>query len=284
MRDPHSDIAAATAIEIRPYNSTGGVEDTIVLTVDAQSIQEKLELFAPGAIAAAAIEDQRTAAAALLSTVTIQDAAAITRIAEEFRTLHAQYPDTRGLAHPNGFRDVTGPGRLEFLKFGREAAMALGHAGNDGWQYWLDIVDGYLLQDDRDEECMGKWQAASSAGAPERGAVNGEMFVVDQLFRASALCGVWLLTTAPREQPGSSDGLTPASMTNRASARKGYRPEVREWMQHKQIGTIEKAAKRLAVSTSTLKSIMSNKGAIRYGRERLQNVLQQIQREMQSSR
>jgi len=58
--------------------------------------------------------------------------------------------------------------------------------------------------------------------------------------------------------------------------RKGYRSEIREWMQQKRITSVEKAAKRLAVSDSTLKSIMSDKGTIRYSAETLARILKEI--------
>ena len=56
-------------------------------------------------------------------------------------------------------------------------------------------------------------------------------------------------------------------------SRKGYRAQVRAWMQRKQIRTVALAAKRLGVSESVLKSIMSSKGTPRYGQEKLQQVL-----------
>jgi len=56
-------------------------------------------------------------------------------------------------------------------------------------------------------------------------------------------------------------------------SRKGYRAEVRAWMQRKQIKTVALAARRLGVSESVLKSIMSSRGTPRYGQERLQHVL-----------
>jgi len=72
---------------------------------------------------------------------------------------------------------------------------------------------------------------------------------------------------------------TSASQTTfapQAESRKGYRAEVRAWMKHEGIRSVEKAAKRLAVSGSTLKSIMSNKGDVRYSHATLTAILKKI--------
>jgi hypothetical protein len=59
--------------------------------------------------------------------------------------------------------------------------------------------------------------------------------------------------------------------------RKGYRTEVRAWMKRNGIKTIPEAGKVLAISDSTLKSIMSDEGNARYGEDTLKRVLGQIQ-------
>jgi hypothetical protein len=60
------------------------------------------------------------------------------------------------------------------------------------------------------------------------------------------------------------------------SDRRGYRTEVMTWMKAEEIDTIPEAAKRLAISETTLKSIMSNKGEVRYGKDTLDRVLKII--------
>jgi hypothetical protein len=59
-------------------------------------------------------------------------------------------------------------------------------------------------------------------------------------------------------------------------ARRGYRKEVRVWMQKNEIDSVKVAAHRLGVSDSVLKSIMATKGKVRYGHGTLQSVLEQI--------
>jgi len=56
--------------------------------------------------------------------------------------------------------------------------------------------------------------------------------------------------------------------------RQGYREAVKAWMKANE--TVEEAARRLGVSKSTLKSIMSAKGKARYGADTIERVLSHI--------
>ena len=58
--------------------------------------------------------------------------------------------------------------------------------------------------------------------------------------------------------------------------RKGYRAEIKAWMVAEGLDGIPAAAKRLGVSETTLKSIMSTKGERRYGEDTLERVLKTI--------
>lgn len=85
-----------------------------------------------------------------------------------------------------------------------------------------------------------------------------------ELFRAETR--EWearlLESTGPEAPAGESPGR-----------RRGYRAEVRQWMEREGIETISQAAKRLAVSESTLKSIMSDRGECRYSQQTLNRIL-----------
>ena len=59
-----------------------------------------------------------------------------------------------------------------------------------------------------------------------------------------------------------------------SAPRRGFRDHIRAWMQRKELLTVEQAAKALGVSESTLKSIMSDKGDVRYGQDTLKRVLE----------
>jgi hypothetical protein len=63
---------------------------------------------------------------------------------------------------------------------------------------------------------------------------------------------------------------------NSPATRKGYRAEVFAWMKRKNINTVDLAAKRLAVSESTLKSIMSSREIVRYSSATLKRILDEL--------
>jgi hypothetical protein len=68
----------------------------------------------------------------------------------------------------------------------------------------------------------------------------------------------------------------PVDATGDSTPRRGYRAEVRRWMESKELRTIPEAAKQLGISADTLKSIMTSKGKRRYGGSTLRRVLKNI--------
>ncbi len=83
---------------------------------------------------------------------------------------------------------------------------------------------------------------------------------------------------AAQRDPLSNGAKAPTQSEARIqhNERKGYRLEVREWMQQQGLTTLEQASRKLAVGLSTLKSIMSDKGKRRYGPRTLEVVLSKI--------
>jgi hypothetical protein len=67
-----------------------------------------------------------------------------------------------------------------------------------------------------------------------------------------------------------------ANKVSEKRARRGYRHEVLAWMKVHEIEKLDVAAKRLGTSKSALKSIMSDRGQIRYGEETLVRILKEI--------
>ena len=57
---------------------------------------------------------------------------------------------------------------------------------------------------------------------------------------------------------------------------KGSREEVGQWMKRNHVRNIYAAAQKLGLSESTLKSMMSERGQIRYSEETLQRTLSKI--------
>jgi len=79
------------------------------------------------------------------------------------------------------------------------------------------------------------------------------------------------LKQAAEQREASADGGG-ASMPKR-----GYRKQVQDWMEREQLETVEHAARRLRLSKSALKSIMSSKGKLRYSQATLERVLKEIE-------
>jgi mRNA-degrading endonuclease RelE of RelBE toxin-antitoxin system len=58
--------------------------------------------------------------------------------------------------------------------------------------------------------------------------------------------------------------------------RRGFRREIQNWIKAKGLANLEQTARKLGVSRSVLKSIMSDKGKPRYGPDTLERVLKEI--------
>jgi len=67
----------------------------------------------------------------------------------------------------------------------------------------------------------------------------------------------------------------------RREGRRGYRNEIHQWIEREGLKNVEQAARRLHLSKSALKSIMSSRGKPRYSQETLERVLKEIGYEYQ---
>jgi hypothetical protein len=67
-----------------------------------------------------------------------------------------------------------------------------------------------------------------------------------------------------------------ASIPSFNTPRRGYRKEIREWIAREELDNLDQAARRLALSKSALKSIMSSTGRLRCSMETLNRVLKEI--------
>ena len=80
-----------------------------------------------------------------------------------------------------------------------------------------------------------------------------------------------LLQVAEGQEAGAANA--DAKALAEPERRRSYRAEVRQWMARENVKTVAEAAKRLGISESTLKSIMSARGARRYSAETLNRIL-----------
>jgi hypothetical protein len=70
--------------------------------------------------------------------------------------------------------------------------------------------------------------------------------------------------------------LDQTGSATRGALHQGYRKQIQDWMEREGLEKVEHAARRLHLSKSALKSIMSSKGKPRYSRETLKRVLKEI--------
>jgi hypothetical protein len=190
--------------------------------------------------------------------------------------------ETSGLEGEADRWTLHGDGKNRFGMIAHKAAEILGHSGEDSVNFWIDQVCDYLRGTGDENLEHKRLHASARAASPEGVDHSGgqeafwaaahqrppgpekriECYEVRRLFRASADYCMKLDTDAK------------AAKGNRP--RQGYRTEVRKWMKDKQVKTIEDAAKRLHIGSSTLKSIMTSRGKKRYGEQTLKDVLEKI--------
>jgi hypothetical protein len=96
---------------------------------------------------------------------------------------------------------------------------------------------------------------------------------IERLFEASAIY------CARLEQESLEKSAMPCENAVAVAAeppRRGYRLEVRQWMEREGVPTLDLAAKHLHISLSALKSIMSERGKRRYAQAVLTRILENI--------
>jgi hypothetical protein len=135
-------------------------------------------------------------------------------------------------------------GDLEFRQLAERAAGS--------WESWLDIVVGYLLEEDHKNEYIEKQLAATASGIHKDAEPKvGEHYIVHRLLKASALCCSWLKGHQELQNRAAAAGHY---RRKPLVQRRGYRPEIRQWMDKRNLRTNAQAARELRVSVSLLKS------------------------------
>jgi hypothetical protein len=130
----------------------------------------------------------------------------------EFKAAHERNPGLRAWVYINESPKPTGPGSLHFQELGNRAVWALARVGgDDAWKHWVDVLVGYLLENDQDEECIQKYGAghldrpAGTSWESQPGVIiEGENYEIRQVFMASEHCCSWLARSAGGEQGGDA--------------------------------------------------------------------------------
>jgi len=127
---------------------------------------------------------------------------------EEFRAAHEQNPELYVWRHINESPLPIGDGSLHFRELANRAAWAFSRDGDQAWKFWLDVLVGYLLVNDPDEEYLHRMQVGPLV-RPEGTTyethpgvrIYGETYRIDHLSKASELCCAWLKLSGCRQQP-----------------------------------------------------------------------------------
>jgi hypothetical protein len=130
----------------------------------------------------------------------------------DFREAHENNPEQSAWVYINESPIPAGPGSLHFRELANHGAWALARVGGDNaWKHWLDVVVGYLLQNDPDQEYMRRFgvgyldrpQGTTCETYPGV-VIQGENYEIRQVFKASEHCCSWLIRSARTEQTGNA--------------------------------------------------------------------------------
>ena len=134
-----------------------------------------------------------------------------------FENGHQNHPELKAVVTLERPSSLTGLGALQFRGSAVLAARAVGHSGgDDAWEHWLAILVGYLLENDERGEYIAKQRGISHSGDSEEKVT--EIYEIDQLSKASALCCSWLKGGMPASEEFSGKQPT-VSLLQRPSSR-----------------------------------------------------------------
>ena len=138
---------------------------------------------------------------------------------DAFASAHKHHPGFSAWLYINELPKPRGAGTLLFLQLARRAAWAVARTGGEtAWKHWLEILVGYLLNNDTGEEYIHKYPAGRrqrSTLETQKDVVQGENYEVRQAFKASEHLCSWLVHFAERERAGKAAGpVAPARPTS----------------------------------------------------------------------
>jgi len=133
-----------------------------------------------------------------------------------FAHAHENTPDLSAFVYINEVPTPKGPGSLQFRELANRAAWTVARVGgDDAWKRWLDVVVGYLLENDLHEEFIQKfpiWHLDRPEGTtPEAHlgtTVQGENYEIRQVFKASEHCCSWLKRRGREKKPSSASAAS----------------------------------------------------------------------------
>jgi hypothetical protein len=120
-------------------------------------------------------------------------------LSREFECGHRRYPNLSAWVSFRAAPAVRGPGSLLFRELGNRAVSAGRSECSEPWMDWLEILVGFLLSNDLDEEYINPFASAGNVGTTPtiQGSHPGELhrgehYRICHLFEASEYFCSWL--------------------------------------------------------------------------------------------
>ena len=193
------DLTSAASILVYRYQTGGQVDPTVLFRLRARALERKQQK-AVGRRNELRKWRQSMEASRRAAIQRMEQHLASGQVAEaELDALKSQFeggelhghPKLQAHLWPEGPPSLHGAGTLLFRELANHGAWLVSRSrGGDGWQVWLDLLVGYLLQHDDRGEFIAKGETVSNTADSETRI--GETYSIKDLHQASALCCAWL--------------------------------------------------------------------------------------------
>jgi transcriptional regulator with XRE-family HTH domain len=202
----------------------------------------------------------------------------VRRIDEDQSALYARYMEGV-IEQPGNVSALTVDYLVEFYDIHARWCLFLVKRHADVERFYLKLLKDTITKVmNRAKEISVKWPAK----------VNPQRFLSVSQAHLTARSHHWKAQALKRAREAEGgvqtnqqanpppDPTEPVQIQPETKPRRGYRNEVQAWMRRKEIGNVEQAARRLGLSKSALKSIMSERGKPRYSEDTLARILKEI--------
>ena len=187
-------LGAELVVEVHQYHSDGSVNPTILFSLDQKVLKRKQGEWVKRASKlqeySNAIEDCRRATQERMEKHLSNGRIAVADLdvlRAEFENGHNEHSRLQATVLPDGPPSLHGTSTLAFRELATRATRAVGLSGSGGsWEHWLEVLVGYLLEnDDRGEFITKRENSSRSRIGKEK---IFETYLINRVFKASALC------------------------------------------------------------------------------------------------
>jgi len=197
------DLTSAISIRVQQYQPNGGVDPDVLFRLSRPALQRKQQEAVKRSNELRKWRDsieasrrtviermQRHLASGQVAGPELDD------LRSQFEDADRRYPGLQAFLSIDGPPSLRGAGTLQFRGMANRAAGQVSRSqGDDVWKVWLEIVVGYLLQNDDREQFITKVETVSRTGDSET--KIGETYLISHVYEASGLCCSWLMPRVP---------------------------------------------------------------------------------------